>query len=563
MELIFLLFVLSVLTKVQGSNLNFDNAFDEEKPDERPKVYQASEPVRGIGISFGGSSSENTTSSIPMGFPINTNTVESEFFNLPREQTSAPVFISYNIPPPPLSYPYPPVPNSAQGAMPSPFPIYHHRGQPVRNILLPPQIVVPSGTSRFPAQISSAPLLAPASITYPVLNLIPLNLPPNLPAAIRDYLLSESNYYNFKKPIRYELVRKMIACIAQNDFASYNANEKEFKSEFNHSYEGLNRGKQKFSFLHHYIIYFGATDFIEIIKRDPKTSFKDLELLKAFYNLINTKPIEIVSTIFNECRWLQVEDQENVRKLVERKYPNLHDFDHLYSIPIPKNDKLDFLQSSIPIDEKRIAKLLVRHQDSSTNRLAHFSLKNLVSIPKNYPEFFKCLPDASKLIVGKVAVLNDDIDALIRLVQLDGNVLLMNFKNSHSTLFDLALEKKKMKIIPLMIRLVPELAVAPKPDGNDSIYKSLIVEDNLEMIKCFEQNGFSSEAKVHEGKNAIQVAFELGVPRLIAHFVDSFGRNKVLGYLKEIYGSEEKIIDYATNKFNAMLVEILRSKLMI
>ena len=57
--------------------------------------------------------------------------------------------------------------------MPSPFPIYHHRDQPVRNILLPPQIVVPSGTSRFPAQISSAPLPAPASITYPVLTLIP------------------------------------------------------------------------------------------------------------------------------------------------------------------------------------------------------------------------------------------------------------------------------------------------------------------------------------------------------------------------------------------------------
>ena len=83
------------------------------------------------------------------------------------------------------------------------------------------------------------------------------------------------------------------------------------------------------------------------------------------------------------------------------------------------------------------------------------------------------------------------------------------------------------------------------------------------MIKCFEQNGFSSEAKVQEGKNAIQMAFEFRVPRLIAHFVDSIGHDKVLGYLKEIYGSEEKIVDYATNKFNAMLVEILRSKLKI
>ena len=547
--------MLSVLTKIQGSNLNFDNAFDEEKMDERPNIYQTSETVRGIGVSFGGSSSQNTTSSVPMGFPINTNTVESEYVNLPRKESSAPVSFSYNIPQP-LSSPYPPVSNMAQEAMTSSF--HHLRGQPGRSILLPPQIVVPSGTSRFPAQISSAPLPAPASNTYPVLRLIPLNLPPNISAAIRDYLLSESNYYRFKKPFRYELLRKMIACIAQNDYASYKANEHEFRSEFGFSYDGLRRGKQRISFLHHYIIYFGATNFIEIIRRDPKSSFKDLELFKAFHNLINTKPIETFVTIIRNCGWIQKEDQKKI--------------DSLYSIPIPINDKLDFLQSSNSIDEEKIAifkSLLVRFQDACTNRLAHFSLKKLLLIPKAYPDIFKSFPDASKLIFGKVAVLNDDVDALIRLVQLDESILLMNFKNSYWTLFDLALENKKMKVIPLMISLVHELAVAPKPDGKYSIYKSLIVEDNVEMIKCFEQNGFSSEAKVHEGnnvlegKNAIQLAFELGVPKLIAHFVESLGRDKVMGYLMEIYGSEEKIIDYATNKFDAMLVEILRAKLMI
>ena len=123
------------------------------------------------------------------------------------------------------------------------------------------------------------------------------------------------------------------------------------------------------------------------------------------------------------------------------------------------------------------------------------------------------------MTLGKIAVINDDLDALMEMIQLDGNILLMNL-NDTQTIFEFVIERNKQKFIPLMISLVPELAVAPKPDGKDSIYKSLIVEDNLEMIKCFEKMDFSSESKVLEGQNAIQMAFEIGSPKLVAHFIE-------------------------------------------
>ena len=83
------------------------------------------------------------------------------------------------------------------------------------------------------------------------------------------------------------------------------------------------------------------------------------------------------------------------------------------------------------------------------------------------------------------------------------------------------------------------------------------------MIECFEEAGFSSEAKVLNGKNAIQVAFELGVSKLVRHFAQSIERNKFLGYLMKIYGSEAKIIDHAKTWDKSELVAIIREKLMI
>ena len=46
------------------------------------------------------------------------------------------------------------------------------------------------------------------------------------------------------------------------------------------------------------------------------------------------------------------------------------------------------------------------------------------------------------------------------------------------------------------------------------------------MIKCFEEAKFSSEDKVLNGKNAIQVAFELGVSKLVRHFAQTLERDK-------------------------------------
>ena len=535
MKLIFLFLLVGVI-KVKGSNLNSRNVSNNESANDHSRIYLAYIPGGNIVVQRVGSATNPTFGTSYVNLPP----------GYPRYGPGTPV--AYNMPP--RNSPYPSVASVTLGTVSSPFPNYSLSTQPG-------PIIRSSSQSVPRPPIMTLPISSPAQQARGY-NHDELN----------KYVSQEVNSYHFKVPIRHDLMRMLIEWIAKNDYASYKANENNFKSVFG-AYEMIKKGKERICYLPHYIIYFGATNFIELIRTEPKSGFEKMKLEKAFQNLINTKPLNTVVTIFKACLWLREEDQKKIATLFKSKYPNLHHFDYLYfEFPIiftmQTDDSLKILNAST-IEEKlaHLKAFLVYHQNSFYfGDLKNFAYKRLLVIPTAYPELFQSLPDWTKLTLGKIAVINDDLDALLAMIKLDLNILLMNLNDSN-TIFEFVVECNKQKIVPLMISLVPELAIAPKRDGKDSIYKSLIVEDNLEMIKCFEQNGFSSEAKVIEGKNAIQLAFELGVPKLIAHFIESFGRDKVMEYLMEVYESEEKIIGYATNKFDALLIEFLRAKLII
>ena len=74
-----------------------------------------------------------------------------------------------------------------------------------------------------------------------------------------------------------------------------------------------------------------------------------------------------------------------------------------------------------------------------------------------FPEFFQSLPFASKMLLGKIAVVNDDLEALVQMIQLDENILLDKYDGGWP-LFELAAIRTKNRIIQLMINLVPEIA---------------------------------------------------------------------------------------------------------
>ena len=573
MKQAFLLFLFSAI-KVHGSRFNLIYAFEDVKMDECPVVFHSDEPVRGMGVPFHSATSNTVSiSNTPStSQPVISGTTAHASLLIKQPSAAPPQYNipQYIVPPNNLHYnylyqpsPYPPVGNLPRGAIPPPPQIQIYRPSA-------PHLAFPAGAPPNPFSVPiRAPVPAPTSNPTPVFQGSPMNnyYPPNISNELDGYVYREVGSYNFRKLNRKHLLRKLIVDIAKNDYVSYKDNENKFIEEFGVTYTGYKIGGV--NYVHHYIIYFGATNFAEVIRIRPKSNFDEMDLDKAFENLINNKPKDTLITIFGSaCVWMLEKEQKQVCDLVRAKYPDLHPLDYLY-FEFPRTYLLNITHDLLkifeaPTEEEKLAELknfLIRYQ-SSFDFLQHFGLNRLLIIPSMYPELFQGLQDGCKLCLAKVAVVNDDLEALVQIVQYNPDILLMKF-NVDYTLFDLAVRLNKKRIVPLMINLVPELAIAPEASGKNSIYKMLIIDDNLEMIKCFEEAGFSSEAKVLDGKNAIQVAFELGVPKLITHFIETLERGLFLEYLVEVYGSVSEIINHATQHFIPNFVAIIRDKLKI
>ena len=255
-------------------------------------------------------------------------------------------------------------------------------------------------------------------------------------------------------------------------------------------------------------------------------------------------------------------------QLIKAKYPRLHPLDYLFlELPRKYLDTTDdaFKIFKAPTEAQKFAELkdfLIRHKDGLYfEAISTFCLKAMSKIPAMYPEFFRSLPNQSKLLLAKLAVIHDNVETLVQIIQLDENIMLMNPEKDWS-LFELAARLSRNQIIEFLINVVPELAFQPQAHYKSPIYSLLIYNDNLEMIKRFEEARVSSEDKILNGKNAIQVAFELGATKIIIHFIQSFGKEKVLGYLIEVYGSKAEIIQYASKYFYANFVAFINEKLM-
>ena len=96
------------------------------------------------------------------------------------------------------------------------------------------------------------------------------------------------------------------------------------------------------------------------------------------------------------------------------------------------------------------------------------------------------------------------------------------------------------RLLSIVFEYRSELLTALKADGI-SLLESLILDDNVEVIKEFESAGFSPEAKIIRNLNAVQLALELLSPKLFDYFVGKYGNEKITSMLLEIYGSREEL----------------------
>ena len=264
-----------------------------------------------------------------------------------------------------------------------------------------------------------------------------------------------------------------------------------------------------------------------------------MQLNNAFSNLIETKPFPVIFDIMRSSHGISEPNQRLIYDAVLSKHPRLHPFDYLiFELPhINANvDFATFIYQARSETEKlvQIGMLLSSNELIEDKVLAHFGFRRFLQIPSDFPLFFQQLSNGSKFMLAKIAILHENIDILIRMIELDGRVALLTDFLKVKTLFDVIIHYRKFKFIPLFLSLVPELAFEPKSHGIPSIYESLIIAGDIGMIKAFEIAGFSSEAKLILGKNAIQLAYEIGDINLLQYFNMKYGNERITFHLNSM-----------------------------
>ena len=105
--------------------------------------------------------------------------------------------------------------------------------------------------------------------------------------------------------------------------------------------------------------------------------------------------------------------------------------------------------------------LIRHHSNLYFEALFDPALKVLLKFLLSFPNFFSKPSFGSKILLGRIAVVNDDLEALVQMSQMDVNILMDKY-DGEWPLFELAAIRTKNRIIQLMINLVPEIAFCDK-----------------------------------------------------------------------------------------------------
>ena len=357
-------------------------------------------------------------------------------------------------------------------------------------------------------------------------------------AELENFLANEVITYKYNKNSheRRVSVRMMITHIANNDLEGYGRDHDVFKRLFSHNFNRIK--KSGVPFFNYYAIYFGATNFKQLLTKCGFCEFEQMRLREAFVNLIEKNPFHVISYIMSECYFIPEEERKIISERILAKFPELTFFDCLiFELPHDNDNvrtayNIQFAKFE-PAKLNIVKNILMNNIDRgvSDQVLLHFGYKRLLHV-LDYPDFFKSLRPECRFLLAKIAVLHSNSAALIRITELDGSLILANFDGSN--LFDVIISNRKLNFMPFILAIAHELAFVPKGVRNVSIYESLIIDDDVEMIKAFENHGLSSEFKYINGLNAIQMAYQRRSNYLLLHFSIKYGNVKMTGYLSEL-----------------------------
>jgi hypothetical protein len=377
----------------------------------------------------------------------------------------------------------------------------------------------------------------------------------------RDFIDDEVRSYRYRKAEKYVVLRKAIELIARNNYEEFEAYEPDFVSEFKCKYQSFKKGAHNADWVH-YIIRFGATNFLQ----SPLYCKKNSELNEysniaaAFDHLIRTKPFEVAMEFIRAKYHMNCESvTKSISAAMEARYPNLHFLDFVvfeidYSRIFLIKSSEYFIIMQTRNEEEKLKHFTSFLMNFSNNLFyarygrAHHSYTRYLKTFFKYSEYFMSLKIDIRVIFAKLAILNEDLDSLSKIIEMDPQIILYN---QFDSLFAFAARSQCSKTFQFFMDIVPEHATLHAADYSPIAWS--VLNDSLDNIKAFDDCGFDFAQDIRHSGNIttpIKLAFKSKSADVFNFFIDKFGKEFIMAQLLQVYGSEYEIIQQASSGLN-------------
>lgn len=389
-----------------------------------------------------------------------------------------------------------------------------------------------------------------------------------LESDLEKYIHAELSYTGFIKPKKRVALRKVIEFIAHNDYTGFLAYESAFEIAFKHGYHLFRRGLTKALYMMHYIIRFGATNFLESLVFNRRMSSDDSNIGGAFEHLIATKPLDIVIVFIKKSHHLRnVNVVKRIVAAVAKYHPDFHYLDYtifeadLIGAHAAQFDKaLKIYEARTKSDKLRYLTELLDFV-SKYVPVVHISQARFMEIPFRYEEYFLSLSIELKYHIAKLTIVNGDLDNLTRIIELVPDLAVHVSKDN---LFIVAVDYNKQNIVEFFLEIVPEL-VSLETEKSPSPLGLALEYEKLEILKVFEDFRIDFTEEIRFRGNLItplRLAFEFKKPKTFEFLLNQFGVENVLQTLLQTYESRNEIMTRAMRpEANSDIVMIMGDRL--
>lgn len=376
-------------------------------------------------------------------------------------------------------------------------------------------------------------------------------------AVIDNYVDLELIQYKFKNiPARKDQIKKLIYFIYNNDRVGFDENETSFEQVFKLKPHLLKRNKV--NYLIHYIIRFGATNFVDMLQFKCGTISSHLaDIGEAFEYLVSTKDLDVIAQMISSPKLFKEGDLKRLSAAVQQKYPNLNYLDYLVFEVIKKpciefNIALEIMYHSRVPGKFALLKNIVAEELNRTN-LSNETLlhQRMVLIPRMFPSEFSSLHPEFKSYFARLAIVFDNFEIFEEIIEQDHQLIAYISQNRFHyidvTFLHLAVHHSRVNFVEYILDIAPELALFSFEESETALDLA-ISNDSSNMLQLFNAAGFTFEqTRLVEGRhlNGFQYSFKKRCTKSFEFYLTKIGnKERALSFLLDQFGSRSNILKH-------------------